>query len=130
MRDQRNEVTAEKTLRKFTGSIYLNRFGEWPVPENRFNAKRRITGDTTCLADLAWAFIARKEWFLDEVRHRLDQLRMPDDTHGPCNLDVEDAWWMLMLRAVCWSMAIKIDTPRGVAIPASFYDIRTPVWIT
>lgn len=84
----------------------------------------------TAVADLAWAYIDRKECFLDEVRRRLDRIRMIEDIQGPPDLKIEEAWWMLMLRAVCWAMAVEIDITRAGAIPASFYDIRTPVWIT
>lgn len=43
---------------------------------------------------------------------------------------VRDAWWMLMLRAMCWhrSVSFSRDVPTGL-VPSSLYRSRIPVYI-
>ena len=47
--------------------------------------------------------------------------------------EAEEAWWLLMLRGITWTMATRSDTDLkafGEFIPSSFYDNKTPIWIT
>lgn len=44
------------------------------------------------------------------------------------NLEMEEAWWMLMLRGIVWDLSCNCLNP-GEPIPSSFYDNQRPVWI-
>ena len=43
----------------------------------------------------------------------------------------EEAWWLLMLRAMVWGMSTRqvFNHPFGRPVPSSFYGNKTPVWI-
>lgn len=45
---------------------------------------------------------------------------------------VMDAWWTLMLRAICWHQSICFleREPGSIAVPSSLYGSRIPVFIT
>ncbi len=43
---------------------------------------------------------------------------------------VREAWWTLMLRAMCWHRSVAfIEIQRGFTIPATFHGSRIPVYI-
>lgn len=45
-------------------------------------------------------------------------------------LDIEEAWWMLMLRGTCWHMSVWIEPPDSQAlVPSSLYSDGSLVWI-
>lgn len=46
------------------------------------------------------------------------------------NVDIVEAWWVMMLRGVAWDMATVGRAGPGEAIPAYLYGSQTPVWIT
>lgn len=43
-----------------------------------------------------------------------------------------DAWWTLMLRAICWQDSVSFieGGPGSIAVPSSLYGSRIPVFIT
>lgn len=44
--------------------------------------------------------------------------------------EIEDAWWMLMLRGLAWSMSILDGRGLDPPVPSSLYYNKTPVWIS
>lgn len=42
---------------------------------------------------------------------------------------LKDAWWVLMLRGVVWSLSTWRGAP-GEPLPSSYYKNDTPIWIT
>ncbi|KAI9736097.1 MAG: hypothetical protein M1818_006273 [Claussenomyces sp. TS43310] len=44
--------------------------------------------------------------------------------------ELEAAWWMLMVRGVCWRMSVAILRPNSRAmVPSSLYNSQMPVWL-
>lgn len=43
--------------------------------------------------------------------------------------EIEDAWWMLMLRGMAWDLAMLDGGRFDPPVPASVYYNKTPVWI-
>ncbi|EMC97210.1 hypothetical protein BAUCODRAFT_147358 [Baudoinia panamericana UAMH 10762] len=43
--------------------------------------------------------------------------------------NVEEAWWVMVLRGIVWTMSVEVDTP-GQPIPSWIFENKTPVWIT
>lgn len=43
---------------------------------------------------------------------------------------VREAWWTLILRAMCWHRSVAfLEIPLGNTVPSSFHGSRTPVYI-
>ena len=43
---------------------------------------------------------------------------------------VKEAWWTLMLRAMCWHRSVAfVNIPRDMSVPPSFHGSRIPVYI-
>ena len=83
--------------------------------------------DAKTVADVAWAYVHKKEDFIKEIRKRVEGCTK--DTIPYSDDEIEEMWWMLMLRGVCWALSVRIDIPNEV-VPSSYYGNRTPVWIT
>ncbi|KAL9110320.1 MAG: hypothetical protein Q9227_005051 [Pyrenula ochraceoflavens] len=45
------------------------------------------------------------------------------------NEKMEEAWWMLQLRGIVWTMSVNCLNP-GEPIPSSFYENQTLIWMT
>jgi hypothetical protein len=43
--------------------------------------------------------------------------------------EIEDAWWMLMLRGIAWNMSKLGGGDLSSPVPSSLYYNKTPVWI-
>ena len=62
---------------------------------------------------------------LDEIARTLStQYRADEDS-------IKDAWWVLIVRGMCWDMSLWMTAPDADSqlLPSSFYGSRVPVWI-
>jgi len=76
------------------------------------------------------AFAEMGHAMVDERKFVAKKLRYRDETLVT-ELDVEEAWWMLMLRGICWNMSVWIEAPdAGALVPSSLYSDTSMVWIT
>ena len=108
------------------GSLYRDKFGAWPRPDDIDPQKWHVDIGAKTVADVAWAYVHWKSDFIQEIRERIDAGK---DTIPYSDDEIEVAWWMLMLRGVCWALSVRIDLPDQ-AVPSSYYGNRTPIWIT
>ena len=72
-----------------------------------------------------------REVFIPEVKKRVN--RYEEGPYGaplrcPADAEIEEMWWMMVLRGVSWQMSVRFDV-TDPAVPANLYDNRTPVWI-
>ncbi|KUJ13203.1 uncharacterized protein LY89DRAFT_721274 [Mollisia scopiformis] len=67
---------------------------------------------------------------VDQCSFVAEKLRFRDK-NLVSDLDVEEAWWMLMLRGTCWNMSVWMEPPdAGALVPSSLYSDGSLVWIT
>lgn len=43
--------------------------------------------------------------------------------------DIQNAWWMLMIRGIVWNMSLFRVLPQGYPLPSQFYGSQSPVFI-
>lgn len=109
------------------GSLYLDKFHELPRPsvdQWHFNVGAKT------LLDIAWAYVHRKWDFIEETRKRIGEGEQgTKDTVPYTDDEIEEMWWMLVLRGICWALSVRIDIPAE-PMSSSFYGNRMPIWIT
>ena len=114
-------------------SYYLTKFGGLPCPDDVDPEERNIDVRVPTVMDVVWAYVERKWDFIDEIRRRLKEssglLEKSADVQPFTDDEIEEMWWMLMLRGVTWAMSVRIEV-RDEVIPSSYYENRTPIWIT
>ncbi|KAL9105277.1 MAG: hypothetical protein Q9227_009516 [Pyrenula ochraceoflavens] len=109
------------------GSIYLDRVGEWPRPDDIDQSRWHVSVGAKTVADVAWAYTQRISDFVEEIHTR--KWEGFEGREWFSDDEIEEMWWMLMLRGICWALSVRIDIPNQV-VPSSYYANRTPVWIT
>lgn len=74
-------------------------------------------------------FTERAFIYADNVPKVVKEMRVTRYHREGAAQDVQDAWWMLMLRAQAWEMGVgKVVDPR-MKVPSSYYGGPTRVYI-
>ena len=108
------------------GSLYRDKFGEWPRPEDVDPEKWNVVVGAKTVADVAWAYVDRKWDFIAELRGRVGETGIKD-VLPYTDEEIEEMWWMLVLRGLCWALPIRVDIPAE-PVPSSYYGNRMPIW--
>ena len=66
------------------------------------------------------------------VQRRFDIVRkLQEQGCKQSEKQLEAAWWMLVVRGICWRMSVAVEQPDYHAmVPASLYGSQMPVWLT
>lgn len=110
-------------------SKYFAKHKQWPNPNPKTRAfATNSVGAFLCksMADAAWQFTLFQDKFSAKVRRRVEE------RSGKCIVsdeELEQTWWTLMLRGLCWQLSITWTTPSEV-VPSSYYGNATPIWIS
>jgi hypothetical protein len=68
----------------------------------------------------AWAYVEYLPGLIDEM--------IDERGYKLSRVEIEEAWWMLVLRGIVWDMSVVIHSPPEL-VPSSFYDNQTRVWL-
>jgi hypothetical protein len=107
-------------------SLYVDKFKRWPRIHD--DVRDIQNWPAKSLGDAAWNYVQHLPTFYGDVRGRLERTGDLEKSGGYTDKELEEVWWMLMLRGLCWTLPIHL---RGLdaVIPSSYCDNRTPIWI-
>jgi hypothetical protein len=74
-------------------------------------------------------FAERAFLYVDNIPRIVKEMENKKPFDNPYDLkQVEDAWWMLMLRGHCWEMGINRVVQKS-CVPSSYYNSPARVYI-
>ena len=89
------------------GSLYWTTFRAWPQPEGIDPINWQVRFGAKTMVDVAWAYVERQSNFAQGIRARLGG---SNGQHPYSDVEIEEMWWMLMLRGLVWALSVRIDT--------------------